>query len=276
MESLTKRTVVITGAASGIGRSTAMSAARKGANVVVADCDHLGAEAVATSIRATGAGAISVQIDVGDDAAFEVLRDATLAEFGSVDVIMNNAGVLTKGLPEHIPVAEWERVININLMSVVRSNSVFLPLLLEQGTGHMVNTASFAGLFGYSFDRLPYSASKAAIIQLSEGLAFYLKPKGIGVTVLCPGPVATNIASTIKSFGPDTGTRGPGAQFKVRSADEVGEMVVDAILCNRFMLQTDDQVVPILQSRASDWDSFIDTTISSWDTQSTKPTGTGK
>src|SRR6187401_1880912 len=107
MESLTKRTVVITGAASGIGRSTAMSAARKGANVVVADCDHLGAEAVATSIRATGAGAISVQIDVGDDAAFEVLRDATLAEFGKVDVIMNNAGVLTKGLPEYIPVAEW-------------------------------------------------------------------------------------------------------------------------------------------------------------------------
>ncbi|WP_396654132.1 SDR family oxidoreductase [Microbacterium sp. PRC9] len=80
----------------------------------------------------------------------------------------------------HIDVDEWQRVLNINLMPVVRSNAAFLPLLLEQRAGHIVNTASCAGLYSHAFDRLPYAASKAEIIQLSGGLALYLRPKGIG------------------------------------------------------------------------------------------------
>lgn len=264
MESLEGRTVIITGAASGIGRGTAEAAARHGANVVIADRDATGAESVADAIRATGAQATAVVVDVGDDDAFELLRDAALVRFGRVDVVMNNAGVCDRGYPENMPLSEWERVLDINLMSVVRSNSVFLPLLLEQGFGHLVNTASFAGLFGYSFDRTPYAASKAAIVQLSEALVLYLRPKGIGVTVLCPGPVATNIASTIRSFGPDAGTRGPGSQFAIKSPEEVGEMVVAAILADRFMLPTDDQIVPILERRARDWDGFVDETLARW------------
>lgn len=278
MESLAGTTVVITGAASGIGRSTAQAVAKRGANVVIADRDEPGAQTVAAAIRETGAGALAVATDVGEDDAFERLRDATLAQFGRVDVIMNNAGVLTRGFPEHIPVTEWQRVLNINLVSVVRSNAAFLPILLERGSGHLVNTASFAGLFGYSFDRLPYAASKAALIQISEGLAFYLRPKGIGVTVLCPGPVATNIAATIKSFGPEAGTRGPGTQFTVKMPDEVGEMVVEAILTNRFMLPTDEQAVAILERRAHDWDGFVADTIATWDAPSTpsRPQGAGQ
>jgi short-subunit dehydrogenase len=177
---------------------------------------------------------------------------------------MNNVGVLTRGLPDHLPVTEWQRILNINLMSVVRSNAAFLPGLIEQGSGHLVNTASFAGLMTYSYDRLPYAASKAAIIQISEGLALYLKPMGIGVTVLCPGPVRTNIGASIRSFGPETETRGPGAQFALMDPAVVGEQVADAILRNRFMVPTDPQIVELLVERASDWDGFIDGQIASF------------
>jgi NAD(P)-dependent dehydrogenase (short-subunit alcohol dehydrogenase family) len=257
MDSLTDKTVVITGAASGIGRATARAAAARGANVVVADLDEPGGEAVAAELRASGSRAIAVPTDVGADTAFDELRDATLAEFGRVDVVMNNAGVLTRGLPEYLPVEEWQRVLNINLLSVVRSNAAFLPLLLERGSGHLVNTASFAGLFSYAFDRMPYAAAKAAVVIISEELALYLKPKGIGVTVLCPGPVATNIGSSVRTFGPETHTRGPGAQYPFKDPADVGEQVIEAILHDRFMVLTDDQVVDVLVRRARDWDGFV-------------------
>ena len=129
--------------------------------------------------------------------------------------MVNNVGVLTNGLPEDIPVTEWQRILDINLMSVVRSNAAFLPLLLDQGSGHLVNTASFAGLFTYSYDRLPYAATKAAIVQISEGLAIYLRPKNIGVTLLCPGPVLTNIAAAVPTFGAGAPLRTPGEQFEL-------------------------------------------------------------
>ncbi len=261
MQSVAGKVVIITGAASGIGRGSALAFASKGAKVVVADINLEGARKVVEEIVELGGAALAVAIDVGDNQAFGELRDVTVAHFGAIDIVMNNAGVLTRGLPEHIPLEEWQRVININLMSIVRSNSAFLPVFLEQGSGHIVNTASFAGLFSYSFDRLPYVASKAAIIQLSEGLALYLRPKGIGVTVLCPGPVATNIAVGMRTFGPDTQTRGPGAEFAMRDPREVGYEVVEAVLTERFMLTTDDNIAPVLVDRAQDWDGFVDSQI---------------
>lgn len=257
MIELNGKTAVITGAASGIGRSTALAMARRGARLVLGDIDEAGAQSAAEQIRDAGGRAVAVRADVATQEAFEQLRDTALAEFGSVDVVMNNVGVITRGLPEHIPVEEWQRIIDVNLMSVVRSNAVFLPLLLEQQSGHVINTASFAGLFTYAYDRQPYAATKAAIVQISEGLALYLRPQGIGVTLLCPGPVMTNIFSSIRSFGPETVTRAPGPQFGLKEADEVGEMVVEAVLADRFLLTTDDQVLDLLRARAADWDAFL-------------------
>lgn len=152
-------------------------------------------------------------------------------------------------------------MLDSNLLSVVRSNPAFLPHLIAQGSGHIVNTASFAGLMTYSFDRLAYSAAKAAVIQISEGLAIYLRPQGIGVTVLCPGPVRTNIMAGLRSFGPPTDTRGPGPAFDLMDAAEAGEKVVAAILSNRFMLPMHENVRDFLIDRASDWDGFIDRQI---------------
>jgi short-subunit dehydrogenase len=104
---------------------------------------------------------------------------------------------------------------------VVRSNAVFLPIFLQAGAGHIVNTASFAGLYTYAFDRLPYAASKAAIFQMSEGLALYLRPKNIGVTVLCPGPVRTNIMRTAKVYTKGIKIRGPGVEFGLMTPEQV-------------------------------------------------------
>ncbi|WP_235848147.1 SDR family oxidoreductase [Mycolicibacterium holsaticum] len=254
MKSFKGATAVITGGASGIGLATAHSLAKRGAQLVIADIHADNANRAASEIRAAEA----FVGDVSTEQAFADLRDFTLDRYGSVDIVMNNVGVLTSGRPDHLPVSEWERIIDINLMSVVRSNAVFLPLLLSQGHGHIVNTASFAGLYTYSFDRIPYAATKAAIVQISEGLRLYLHPQGIGVTVLCPGPVATNILATMPpTFGPEVQTGLPGEQFGILLPEQVGEQVAEAILGDTFMLYTDDQVRDVLVERASDWNAFI-------------------
>jgi NAD(P)-dependent dehydrogenase (short-subunit alcohol dehydrogenase family) len=255
------KVAVVTGAGSGIGKGAALAFAKAGLRVIVADIDLSAAEEVAAAARGLGAAASGVGCDVASLESFVSLRDAVMDRFGRVDVVMNNAGVILSGLPEQIPLSEWERVLNVNLMSIVRSNHVFLPLLLQQGSGHIVNTSSFAGLYTYSFDRLPYAASKAAIVQISEGLALYLRPQGIGVTCLCPGPVRTNIMKSNRAWSTGLDTRGPGPEFRMLEPDEVGEMVVDAVRRNLFFLPTDSAVTAKLIDRATDWEGFLERQI---------------
>ena len=262
MDTLGDKVCVISGAASGIGRSIARALADRGAHVVAVDVDDDGIGVLANELSERGAAVLAYRADVSDPDAFQGVRDAALQRFGRVDVVVNNVGVLTNGLPQDIPVSEWQRILDINLMSVVRSNAVFLPLLLDQGSGHLVNTGSFAGLFTYSYDRQPYAATKAAIVQISEGLAIYLRPKGIGVTLLCPGPVLTNIAAAVPTFGDGAALRTPGEQFELLDPGPVGELVADAILSNRFFVPTHPHVVDELRRRIDDWDAYIDYQIS--------------
>jgi len=258
MDDLTGKIAVITGAASGIGQGTAQALAAVGARVVVADIDARSAEAVAAAIRKAGGVAIAAICDVGEDGAFEALRETILTELhGEADIVMNNAGVILSGHPEDIPLSEWQRIFNVNLFSIVRSNAVFLPPMLARGSGHIVNTSSFSGIMTYSFDRLPYAASKAAIFQMSEGLALYLIPKGIGVTVLCPGPVETNIMKSSKLWTSGVEIRGPGAEFAMMSPNEVGGQVVEAIRRNIFFLPTDALVRDRLVRRASNINRYL-------------------
>ena len=152
-------------------------------------------------ITDAGGSAIALGADVSKEADLQALRDACLSAFGRVDVVMNNVGVLAMGPPETLPDAAWQRAFDVNVMSIARSNRVFLPLLIAQGRGHVVNTASASGLLAYGFDRLPYVASKHAVVGITEALALYLAPKGIGVTCLCPSGVTTNIADDITVHG---------------------------------------------------------------------------
>ncbi len=262
MDTLLDKVTVITGAASGIGRAIAFALAGRGAHLVAVDVDNDGLHTLTGDLNDRGAAVLPHRADVSDPGAFEGIRSAALQRFGRIDIVVNNVGVLTNGLPEDIPVTEWQRILDINLMSVVRSNAAFLPLLLDQGGGHVVNTASFAGLFTYSYDRLPYAATKAAIVQISEGLAIYLRPKNIGVTMLCPGPVLTNIAAAVPRFGGGAPLRIPGEQFELLDPAVVGELVADAILRNRFFVPTHAGVVDELRRRIDDWDAYIDYQIS--------------
>lgn len=227
MDSLHDKVAVVTGAGSGIGRAIATSLATRGTHIVAVDVAADRVAAAADELAALGVGVLARTDDIARAEAFHEIRDATLERFGRVDVVVNNVGVLTNGLPQDIPISEWQRILDVNLMSVVRSNAAFLPVLLEQGSGHIVNTASFAGLFTYAYDRLPYAATKAAIVQISEGLAIYLRPKNIGVTLLCPGPVLTNIASDIPTFGAGAPLRTPGDHFELLLPEPVGELVAD-------------------------------------------------
>jgi len=257
METLRERVVVVTGAGSGIGRGSALAFARAGAHVVVADVRGDRAEAVAEEARAWGTQALGVACDVTDDAALVALRDLTVERLGTVDVVMNNVGVIAAGFPLNIGLDEWQRIVDVNLLSVVRSNQVFLPLLIEQGSGHVVNTASTAALYPYSFDRLPYTASKAAVVAMSEALALYLRPRGVGITCLCPGPVATNIAEQVAVHGEMSGLRGP--MLELLDPEEVGEMVVRAVRAGTFLLLTHPDVVhDVLVHKATDPEAFMD------------------
>ena len=257
MDNLKGRTAIITGAASGIGQGTAVALAKRGVNVIVADIDEAGGAETCRMVEQAGAEAVFTLCDVAEPDAFIKLKDLALTRFGRVDIVMNNVGVICRAFPDHMPMEEWRRTIDINLMSIVRSNEVFLPLMIAQKDGHLVNTASFAGLFTYAFDRLPYATTKAAVVQMSEGLAFYLRPLGVGVTVLCPGPVVTNIGRSIRSVGPPVALRTPGARFLPLTSEVVGEQVAEAIETNRFMLPTHAEVFELLTERARDWDGFL-------------------
>jgi NAD(P)-dependent dehydrogenase (short-subunit alcohol dehydrogenase family) len=249
---LSTAVAVMTGAGSGIGRASALAFARRGAHVVVTDIDADRARSVAGEI---GAAALGVKCDVTSLTDLEAARDLALDRFGRVDVVMNNVGVLAVGAVEDIPLDGWHRIIDINLLGIVRSNIVFLPLLLDQGSGHIVNTASLAGLLPYGFDRLPYTTTKHAVVGLSESLALYLRPKGIGVTCLCPAGVATNIVEQITFYGQPRTPRAP--TLPVSDADTVGELVATAIEDGRFLVLTAPEAAEEIRERGSDIDAYI-------------------
>jgi len=243
---------VITGAGSGIGRGTAHAVARRGARVLVTDIDADRAVSVADELGDQG---IAATCDVTSLADLEAARDLALEHFGRVDLIMNNVGVIAFGAVEDIPLEAWLRVVDVNLMSVVRSNLVFLPILLKQGSGHIVNTASTAGVLPYGFERLPYTATKHAVVGLSESLWLYLRPRGIGVSCLCPAGVATNIVEQITFYGEPKTPRGP--RFPVVDPETVGELVADGVSRGRFLILTAPEAADELREHGADVDAYL-------------------
>ena len=156
-----------------------------------------------------GERAVGLRVDVTRQDELEAARDLALDRFGRIDLVMNNVGVIVMGGVEEIPLDAWQRAIDINLLGVVRSNLVFLPHLIAQGSGYVVNTASTLGLIPYSYDRTPYMATKHAVVGLSEGMYLALGPKGVQVSCLCPAGVLTNIVEQITVHGTIAPPRAP-------------------------------------------------------------------
>jgi NAD(P)-dependent dehydrogenase (short-subunit alcohol dehydrogenase family) len=259
MERIDGCVAVVTGAGSGIGRATALSLARRGARLVASDIDAQRATATADTITAQGRSGLAVRCDVTDSDDVESLRTATLDTFGRVDIVMSNVGIVVKGLPLDLPLEAWTQILDVNVLGMVRVINAFLPTLLGQGSGHLVTTGSTAGLFPYAYDRVPYAATKAAVIALTEALALYLRPRGIGVSCLCPAGVTTNIAEQIRQYGPPTPMQTP--MLPIVTAEELAERVVDGILADQLLILSHPAAAELLREHCADRQGFLDRQI---------------
>ncbi len=191
---------IVTGGASGIGRALGEALAHRGAEVVLADLQSELAEEVAAAIRDRGGAARAATVDVADGAAVERLVQDTLEGRGRLDYLFNNAGIGIAGEAELYRLEDWYRVLDVNLRGVVHGVHAAYPAMLEQGFGHIVNTASMAGLVPLP-GSVSYGATKHAVVGLSTLLRAEAAAKGVRVSVLCPGVVRTPILDRGGRYG---------------------------------------------------------------------------
>ena len=259
MERLAGRTAVVTGGGSGIGEGLAHACHAAGMRVLLADVEEDEAERVAGDVRALGGEALAVRADVSSSGAVEELAARAYEAFGEVHLLCNNAGVLAVSPLAEAPEADWEWTLGVNLMGPVHGVRAFVPRMRAQGgEAHIVNTASVAGV--YAIDGLPigvYTASKFALVGYSETLRAELAPDGIGVSVLCPGGVATRIGEAERNRprapgGPDApppdgiGAARRGMRQPPMDPREVGERVLAGVRANRLYVFTHaDQRAPV-------------------------------
>jgi NAD(P)-dependent dehydrogenase (short-subunit alcohol dehydrogenase family) len=254
MRELSGKVAVVTGAASGIGLALCRRFGADGMRVMMADVEEPALEAAARSLAEDGIEAAAAVTDVSDPDSVDALARATLGRFGAVHLVCNNAGVGGGGLAWQVPVPAWTWIVGVNLFGVANGIRSFVPHLIEQGEGHVVNTASLAGLLA-SPGLGAYTATKHAVVGLSESLRHDLAAVGspVGVSVLCPGFVRTRIAEADRNWParlgpPPVADDQPGAEQMrqaVAGAIESGldpaviaEAVRDAVVAGRFWILT--------------------------------------
>lgn len=253
MNSFAGKVAVVTGAASGIGLALARRCAMEGMRVVLADVEGVPLAAAGAALAEGGCETLAIRCDVSDGAAVDALAVATMARFGGAHLLFNNAGVSGAGPIWEVPESEWRWVLGVNLMGVIHGVRAFTPLMLRQAeTCHIVNTASMAGLVAGA-GMGAYSVSKYGVVALSETLQRDLLEAGadIGVTVLCPGWVRTQIVDSHRNRPAGTGedrahdprTRALAKQIRAwvnggLSPDEVASVTFDAIRARRLYALT--------------------------------------
>ena len=267
MDDLTGKVAVITGAASGIGLAMAQRFADEGMKLVLADIERPALRRAGEALRRQGTAVLTVPTDVSLAADVTALAAATLTRFGELHLVCNNAGVGSRGLPMvELPLADFEWVLAVNLYGVIHGLRAFLPHLVANDEGHVVNTASMSGL--YHLPRMgPYNASKAAVVALSETLRFELAAEGsrVGVSVLCPSWVRTDISTADRNrperyaYMLDTDQMAQVHEYKARRREiadiaiepaDVADQVCDAVKANRFYVMTHPASLQLFEERA--------------------------
>jgi NAD(P)-dependent dehydrogenase (short-subunit alcohol dehydrogenase family) len=263
MKDLNERVAVITGAASGIGQSVAQRCAQEGMRLVLADIDETNLDAVVGEITSGGGDAIGVVTDVRHQEQIQALADKTIETYGKVNLVHNNAGVVTVGPLEDLTLNDWEWTLGVNLWSCIFGTTTFLPLIKEAGEGHIVNTSSSEGLQA-SGGTGAYNVSKFGIIALTQTLARELKPfDDINASVLCPGPVRTKIVES-ERHRPEELLNGDGFDLGLLDNEEsqgllagamdpaiVADMVISGIKDETFWLVTHDETKEAVMAQAT-------------------------
>ncbi len=267
MRKLKGKVAAVTGAASGLGRAMALAFADEGMDVALADVDELNLTAVADDVQEKGVRAITLKVDVSHAAQVDAFRDQTIARLGAVHLVCNNAGVSPLGAAWETSVADWEWILGVNLWGVIHGVRACTPALIAQKEGHIVNTASVAGLISPP-GMGAYNVTKHAVVALSETLYHDLgeRKSTVGVSVLCPAYVPTGIADSERSRpkhlaaaaekSQETQAKEAMMRKAVKSgklsADAVAQAVVKAVKANRFYILTHPRIKPAIRARMED------------------------
>ncbi len=268
MKQFTDRVAVVTGGASGLGRAMAWRFAREGMKIVLADIEQTTLDTTLEEFQEAGHEAIAVQGDVSRAADVESLAEQTLAAFGAVHIVCNNAGVAPGGLVWEHTVKDWEWAMGPNVWGVIHGVRVFTPILLKQNTeAHIVNTASVAGLLSLPGMGL-YCVTKHAVVTLTECLHHDLVEYSdkVRCSVLCPAYVPTGIADSERNRPAHLRDDRPKSEQELRreeglrravesgriTAEEVADAVFNAIRDKRFYILTHQRIKPAIETRMQD------------------------
>ena len=259
MQDLAGKVAFITGGASGMGLGMARAFSEAGMKIMLADLDEKRLATAEQEFKDKGVDVATILCDVSKQQAVINAADATVEHFGKVHVLCNNAGINVGGTFEELSQQDWDWVIAVNQLGVQYGISAFLPKIKAHGEGgHIVTTSSMAGIVNAGAGWGPYNASKFAAVVMSEVLRSELKETNIGVSVLCPGAVATNIAEASDHRPADYGSSGdkpviPGDVGDLLASgldpDVVGKLVLEGIQQNQFYLFTDPRMLKQVQRR---------------------------
>ena len=236
MEQMKEKVALVTGAASGIGRATAVEFAREGCHLVISDINEVGLHNTAQEITHLGRKALPVRCDVSRREEVAHLRDRALGEFGGVDILMNNAGVGLAAEIRDTDISDWEWILGINLWGTIHMLHYFLPHMVEQESGHIINISSAVGIVNFVPIQAAYTTSKFALVGLTEVLRTEVERFGIGVTCVCPGSVKTNFFSdpNVKGFKQEAMDIVP--DFFYASPENVAKKIIKAVKKNQAVV----------------------------------------
>ncbi len=266
---------VVTGAASGIGRASAIRFAEEGCDVIVSDINDDGGKEVVAEIEALGRKAQYIHTDVAKRSEIEDLVAASIDWQGHCDLFHSNAGIGMGGAPQAIPVEEWEKVLDINLHSHIWTVRKLLPHMLERGSGRLVHTASSAGTIGFAM-LIPYTVTKFGVVGLCESLASYVADRGLGVHVVCPLLVNTNIFDRSWNY-PEDGSEVVDEKFQEQvrtifreagmAPEGVAASIVDAINGDHLYVFPHPELKQMIEAKWADPDAFVRNAAVQWQMQ---------